>query len=331
MRILVSIGACAAFLLSAALVLPQGYRALTLRLAADDPVKLADVRLAETLDAARAATEIDAALAAGDIELAHSFVALADSRGLPVAPGQRARVLSGAAEHQRLLRQWERFGRGFLTGQTDDLAGLSGAFTGDLVGYGDLRDLAREGMRWARGEEADGLMLGLAGVGLAATGAMVAASWGAAPVRTGMTLLKAAARSGKIGPRLARSLGSAVSAGKLGQLTAATVDIGRTQVRAGARAAVEGLAVSDDLADVAKFRRLAEAEGASTLAILKTLGRGAIALGAAAVTAALWVGGAAVNLMLLAVALVSALAALVRVLWPSRQALRPLAGEPARG
>jgi hypothetical protein len=201
-----------------------------------------------------------------------------------------------------------------------------------VIGYGDVRDLAREGVRWARGEDVDKLMLGLAGFGLAATGAMVATNLGAAPARTGMTLLKAAARTGQIGPRLTRSLRSTVSAGKFVELTAATADIGRVHSRAGARAALAGLGTADDLGDLAKVRRLADANGRSTLAVLKTLGRGAIALGAGAVTAALWVGGAAVNLLLLALALAGMLAAAVRALWPSRPGSRlPLAGEPARG
>ena len=49
--------------------------------------------------------------------------------------------------------------------------------------------------------------------------------------------------------------------------------------------------------------------------MLKTLGRGAIALGAGAVTGALWVLGAATNIFFLVLTLTTLFAMLVRGLW----------------
>lgn len=52
-------------------------------------------------------------------------------------------------------------------------------------------------------------------------------------------------------------------------------DVAVVQAKAGTRAALEGLRVADDGRDLARVARLAEAKGGQTLAILKTLGRGA--------------------------------------------------------
>ncbi len=43
--------------------------------------------------------------------------------------------------------------RGAVVGDVGGITGLAGAFAGDMVGIGDVRDLTREGWRAARGEE----------------------------------------------------------------------------------------------------------------------------------------------------------------------------------
>jgi hypothetical protein len=72
---------------------------------------------------------------------------------------------------------------------------------------------------------------------------------------------------------------------------------------------------ADDAADLAKLGKLAERNGSTTLAVLKTLGRGAIVLGAGTVTGALWVMGATANIFLLVLAISSLFAMFARWLW----------------
>ncbi len=64
-----------------------------------------------------------------------------------------------------------RFATGFVTGNADDVASLSGTVAGDLFVFGDIRDVVREGKHLAMGEDTDHLMLGLATAGLAVTAA----------------------------------------------------------------------------------------------------------------------------------------------------------------
>jgi hypothetical protein len=78
---------------------------------------------------------------------------------------------------------------------------------------------------------------------------------------------------------------------------------------------MEGMRHADDVAELAKVSKLADAHGSTTLAVLKTLGRGAIALGAGAVTGALWVMGAATNIFFLVITLSTFFAWAVRGLW----------------
>lgn len=300
---------------SAVYLLPRAEHALALRLAADDPVRLAELRLAVSFDDTAAAREIDAALAENDIELAESFAALAARRGIELPAEQLARLEAARTAKEQIRRVATRFGRGFLFGEAESVGGLAGAAAGDLLVYGDIRDLVKQGSRWVRGQEIDPLMAGLATVGLAVTAGTYFAGGAAAPARAGVTLFKAARRGGKIGVNLAGDMTRIVRTGRGGRAAGALADVGRIESKAGARAAMEGMRHADDVADLAKVGKLADANGSTTLAVLKMLGRGAIALGAGAVTGALWIMGAATNIFFLVIALSTLFAWLVRGLW----------------
>jgi len=314
-RILALCAALALLAGSAAYLVPRAGHALALRLAADDPAKLADLRLRASFDAETAAREIEAALKADDIELAESFIALADGRGVALAQELRARVAAAQSAREQIRRIATRFGKGFLTGSAENIEGIAGAAAGDLLVYGDVRDLVREGTRWVKGQEVDPLMAGLATVGLAVTAGTYFASGTAAPARAGVSLFKAARRTGKIGASLAADVTRIARSGNGVRAVNAFADLGKIEGKAGARAAIEGMRHADDVADLAKVGKLAERNGSTTIAILKTLGRGALALGAGAVTGALWVLGATANIFLLVIALSTVFAAFARWLW----------------
>lgn len=310
-----SIGALALLVAAAAVILPRAEHGLALRLAQDDPVRLAELRLAETFDRSTAVREIAAALDADDLELAESFAALAADRGI-VLSGETARRLEAARSTRETIRRTAtRFGRGFVTGEAEEIAGLAGAAAGDLLVFGDIRDLAREGTRWVRGQPVDRVMVSLAAAGLAITAGTYFATGAAGPARAGASLFKAARRSGRVGANLVADVGRLARSGRSVRALDAVADLGRIESKAGARAALEGLRHADNLGDVARVGRLAEKNGRATLAILKTLGRGALVVGAGALSGALWVMGAATNIFLLVIALCTVFASLVRGLW----------------
>ncbi|WP_181706175.1 hypothetical protein [Chthonobacter rhizosphaerae] len=283
-------------------VLPPAIVAARLVAAADDPARLADLRLSEDLTADRVAAEIDAALADGDDDLAASLLALADDRAVPVDAGRRAAVLAASAGG--VLRTARSFAVGAATGAVDDGASLAGALAGDLVGIGDVRDLGREGWKLLDGQEPDVLVAGLSAAGLAVTAATWSSLGAATPARAGLTVLKAAARAGRLSAnlaadlaRLARravdpaTLGRALRSGDRAALKAATRadgvapmlalarDVARLNGRAGAAAVADALKVADDAADLSRAARLADRFGDGTRATLKILGRSALVIG----------------------------------------------------
>jgi hypothetical protein len=299
-----------AFLLLASLawVWPGVSGAIRLSRAKSDPVALSDIVLANALPPGQVATEIDAALAAGDGELADSFVALADRHGVPVDDARRVRVTE-ALEGSVLGTAWN-FARGAVVGDTDGVSGIAGAFAGDVVGIGDVRDLARESWNMATGEPTDRLVMGLAAVGLGVTAATWLSAGEAAPARGGLTVLKRLRKAGRMSDGMVSSLGRVVSdavdldglgraarslrnfeisaAGdaaaaairpaKLAPLAAVSRDAAKIARTSGTRALDESFAISRTPGDLGRVARLSEGLGRATRATLKLAGRAAILL-----------------------------------------------------
>ena len=304
----------------AAALVPRWYDAGFLLLAQDDPVKLADHAVAERLNPAVAEREIEAALAAGDVDLANSFVDLAAERGIAIKPALAARVADANSMSAQAVRNAGSFAWGLFSGEPTDMVGLAGTAVGDLSMFGDIRDAAREGVHYAKGEQVDDLVLGLAGVGMAITAGTYASRGAAAPARAGLTLVKAARKAGWLSSHLAswvgRSVREVVDMGAMrralaeasitqpaiavraardavkleraeGLVTAAR-DVGRVQAKAGTQAALDSLKISRNPRDLGRFARLAEAKGSKTRAIIKLAGRAAITLTFALFNLASW-------------------------------------------
>lgn len=317
--LLTALGAGVAF------TLPQAWRGLELAVAAEkNPAKLADMRLTG-FNAEAAVREIEAALKAGDVEMANSFVALAGERAIELPKELLAHVEKANSTSEATKRGIYNFAHGFITGEPQDVSGFAGAATGDLLVFGDIRDIVREGSRWMRGLETDPLIMGLAGAGLAVTG-ITYFTWGsAAPARVGSTLVKVARRTGKLSAKLADDVMVLLKARRTGHVSAALTDVARIQSKAGTRVALESMRHANNVGDLTKASMLAEKKGKSALAVFKTLGRGAIALGAGALAIAGWVVGAASSLMFFVIAAVSFCAAVLRWLWPSSRSPEPQA------
>jgi hypothetical protein len=296
--------------IAAWILLPKAFEAGALLAAQDDPAALAVL----TLDKARfnsvaAEQEIETALAGDDSDLAQSFLELARERGVTVAPALAARVENAATAANSLSGMAKNFTRGLISGEPDSLSSLAGTTFGDLFVFGDIRDAVREGKRLAGGEKADELVLGLACVGLAITAGTYASLGTAAPARVGLSVVKAARKTGRLstqmGEWIGRSVRDVVDWSALKRVGAASFsapvlavhavrdavkvekaqglmdlirNTGRVQSKAGTQAALDGLKLAEGPRDLARVAKLAEKNGGKTRAILKLLGRGALVL-----------------------------------------------------
>ena len=330
-RIVPALTGLAVFALAFALLWPHARDSFAVLAAQDDPVALSDVQFSSALrnNAALVSENIEAALATNDVDLADSFVSLAREKNIPLGDDLVKRVSDKVAEHNSTSHMAKRFVTGFVIGEADDVASLSGTVAGDLFVYGDIRDVVREGKNLAMGEDTDQLVLGLAAVGLVVTAATYVSVGGVAPLRAGLTQVKDARKVGRLGEgltlwagRSAREmvdtpvLQHAIASGsvlrpvqtmtaikaafrseKAGALVRLAKDVGRVGEKAGIRAAKDTLKIAEGPRDVARAARLAEAKGGQTRAFLKLLGRGALLLVTGAFNLTLWVFGAMVALV----------------------------------
>jgi hypothetical protein len=313
-----------------ALLWPRARDAALILAAQDDPAGFADARLTSALrtEPAVVTENIEAALAADDADLADSLVELARDKDIPLNEELSRRVSNAVAEANSSAHFAKRFAAGLVTGNADDVASLSGTVAGDLLVFGDIRDMVREGKHLAMGEDTDRLVLGLAAAGLVVTAATYASLGEVAPARAGLTLVKDARKVGRLGERLTEWAGrsarqmvdtpmlqKAVASGsvlrpvqtasairatfkaeKAGALVRLAKDVGRVGEKAGIRAAQDMLRIAENPKDMARAARLAEASGGKTRAILKLLGRGALLLAAGAFDLSLWLFGAVLAL-----------------------------------
>jgi len=277
------------FALAAAVFIRGGVAAHDRLATAGDPVRISDRALDNVFNGDVAQREIRSALATGDIDLAQSFVALAAERNVAIDPALAQQVSDARARHDTLAGTAGRFVRGLWTGEPTDLASLAGTTFGDLFVFGDIRDAAREGTHYLTGQHYDPWILGLAGAGIAITAATYATGGLAAPERIGVSLVKAARRTGRLNPVLAvRAAREAVKVEEAGGLLELAENTGRIEAKAGPQAAMDGLAVAEEPQDMARLSRLAAAKGGKTRAIVKLLGRAALVLTAGTFDLALW-------------------------------------------
>lgn len=299
-------------------VVEPGLRHWQLHRAADDPAELSRLRLDTAAEPARIASEIDQAVATGDAELAESFVALAAERAIAVAPEWLAQI--EALRASGLRRAAADFGHGFLAGERDSDAGLAGALAADISGFGDLRDLYREGHKLLGGERADETVMALAAAGLAISAATWLSFGGGLPARGGLSAVKTASKAKLLSPALTADLGRmtagaldrpalAASLGAAAKLDLAAAkaaagsivrppaltrfaalgqDAGALYARTGQRGLRQVLAVAEEAADIRRAARLAAARPSTVRATLKLLGRSALVLGAIGLQAAGW-------------------------------------------
>jgi len=266
---------------------------------------------------------------AGSSEYRERLLDLAGEKGISVSDELSLRVSNAVAEQNSTSQFAKRFATGLVTGNADDVASLSGTVTGDLFVFGDIRDALREGVRLANGEHADELILGLSCVGIAVTAATYASMGAGAPARVGLSLTKAARKTGRLGSRLSgammrsvrevadwtalrkafasasitepalavRAAREAIKTEKAGNVVRVMGDVGRVRARAGTQAALDGLKLAETPREVSRLARLAEKHGSKTRAILKLGGRAAIAFTFAAFDLAVWLFGLAFALL----------------------------------
>ena len=146
------------------------------------------------------------ALERDDIEEADMYLEIATFLNYQMPESTISRLNDAHELSATVLRNSYQFGEGFVTGKGESTAGIAGAVTSDLTVIGDLRDIALEGGRMIAGEEYSELILGLSVVGIGVTAATIATGGGGVIAKAGISLIKAARRTGRLTTEFATSM-----------------------------------------------------------------------------------------------------------------------------
>ncbi|MBN8294756.1 hypothetical protein JI664_22490 [Rhodobacter sp. NTK016B] len=174
-------------------------------------------------------------------------------------------------------------------------AALSCGVAVNLTVLGDLVALTREGGHYLAGETVDQVDLGIAFVGIAATGLVVVTGGTSYSVKIGSGLLRVAHRMGRLAPEILgvfrrafafgidwARLPAVRSADDLAVLARPAVirpavdvaqDLGRLNTRLGTRQALHLMGAIDTPADAARIARASDALGPRTLGAFEMLGK----------------------------------------------------------
>jgi hypothetical protein len=285
---------------------------------------LAEYRLSQ-VPPERYDAEIASALEAGDGDLVRSLLALADDRGVAVAPALTGRV--AALPPIDVLNVLGQGWNCVVNGDFDSEAGFACVVATDLTGVGDVRDLVGEGGKYLTGQPVNYLTLGVASVGLTLTAATYATGGGLLPIRAGATFVKAMNKAAKLPPRLVAELsgvlGRSINATALDEavllarelrftelqrplsrlfnprsvrvVEKVATDFGTIGAAGGVRAMKLSAGLADSTRDVGVMAKAATRYKAGYLGVVKLLGRGIVrvgdllwTLGSWLVAAALW-------------------------------------------
>ena len=164
----------------------------------------------------------------------------------------------------------------------------------NLTVLGDLVALGREGGRYVAGEAVDTVDVGIAFVGLAAAGLVVASGGTSLVVKGGAAVLRIAHRTGRLAPEVvavfrnamngvdwarlpgvrgANDLAALARPGAIRPALDLAQDMGRLQEAVGMRQALHLLGGLDTPAEIARVSRAAEVLGPRTLGAVETMGR----------------------------------------------------------
>jgi hypothetical protein len=243
--------------------------------------------------------EMDRALLAEDLDAMRMVSAVGGRHGIAPSPALLGRMQALEAQETGALaaaRDCAVCAADITACPRVALLAMCGV-TVEMTPLGDLNALRRAAQTALRGEEIDRIEVALAGVGLGATGLVLASGGTSVTVKAGATALRLARRLGTvtgrfgeelrgmadIGLRLDRVDDLALGRARLDEVTdAARVarigdlasDLGRIAANSSLTDAVLMLHHVDDADDARRLARLSEVAGPDTRATLEILGKG---------------------------------------------------------
>lgn len=150
--------------------------------------------------------QIKSVLDQDNIEDALMYKELADMLKVSVDSHSLQRIEEENTTWKNAWRGASDFSLGFISGEADNMVGVSGSMISDLTLVGDIRDFSTQTKHYMNDEPVDEFIYALSILGVGATVATVFSAGLATPAKTGISVLKVAKKTGGISKGLFSNL-----------------------------------------------------------------------------------------------------------------------------
>ena len=151
--------------------------------------------------------EIRDAISRGEFDDARMYLAIAKNNHYPIDTGRYAEIIAQKdTPLTRFNKNAGEFAAGFVSGKSSSAAGIAGAVGADFTVIGDLRDLHHEYNNMQQGKDVNELIVALSGVGVGFTALTIGSMGSAAPAKSGVSLIKLAAKTRRLSSRFQKQL-----------------------------------------------------------------------------------------------------------------------------
>lgn len=111
-------------------------------------------------------------------------------------------TLRSIKNHNDILdKSWrniQSFSKGFISGESDSMLGISGSITSDMTLYGDLRDIKKEGTLYIEDKPYDTFILSISMIGVGLSASQLLSAGTSTPLKIGASIIKLSKKTGNI-------------------------------------------------------------------------------------------------------------------------------------
>jgi hypothetical protein len=151
-----------------------------------------DIVLKEKVDNYYLDQKIITAINSDQFDDAVMYRQLADYMGIALNHHTLNEIENHSGFFEKSWRNSKNFSWGFLTGNADNMVGISGSIVSDMTVYGDLRDLSIEGKKFASNEPYDKIILGMSAIGVGLTASQLLSAGSTTPLKVSASIVKVA-------------------------------------------------------------------------------------------------------------------------------------------
>jgi hypothetical protein len=152
-------------------------------------------------------TEIEASIKEDDFDDARMYLEIAQSHQYTLNYQKyQTEINQKDTQFKRISTQVANFSKGFIKGESSNMAGIAGSVSADFTVIGDARDLYREYGKHEKGEPVNELIVLLSGAGIGLTALTVGSLGSMAPAKAGASVIKVASKAQRLTLRFQKTL-----------------------------------------------------------------------------------------------------------------------------